>query len=92
MSRRRGSSPIPGLPPNAQVCQGNLETGDVVEVLPTSTISVALKDRSQTFLYHPQTEALYQWFEMGPSSNAVDGAFSFPDESALAHSAVPSPH
>jgi hypothetical protein len=84
--------PIPGLPPNAQVCQGNLETGDVVEVLPTSTIPVPLKDRGQTFLYHPQTEALYQWFEMGPSSNAVDGAFSFPDESALAHSAVPCPH
>lgn len=83
--------PIPGLPPNAKVCQGSLETGDVIEVLPSSVIPVALKDRGQTFTYHPQTEALYQWFEMGPSSNAVDGAFSFPDETALTHSAVPCP-
>jgi hypothetical protein len=83
--------PIPGLPANAQVCQGNLETGDVVEVLPTTVIPIALKDRGQTFLYHPQTEALYQWFEMGQKSNAVDGAFSFPDETALTKSAVPCP-
>jgi len=48
--------------------------------------------RNQTFLYHPQTEALLQWFEMGTTSNAIDGAFSYPNTAALTHSAVPCPH
>jgi hypothetical protein len=28
---------------------------------------------------------------MGPSSNAIDGAFSFPDETTLTRSALPCP-
>jgi hypothetical protein len=50
-----------------------------------------LKDKNQTFLYHPQTEALLQWFEMGTTSDAIAGAFSYPDTSALTQSAVPCP-
>jgi len=71
----------------ARVCQSNLETGDPVEVLANATVPITL----DSFTYHPQTEALFQWFEMGGRSNAIDGAFSFPDETALTRSAVPCP-
>jgi hypothetical protein len=83
---------FPNQPATSRVCQGNLETGDPVEVLPTATVGIFLKDKNQTFLYHPQTEALLQWFEMGSTSNAIGGAFSYPDISALPHSAVPCPN
>jgi len=82
---------FPGQPPTSKVCQGNLETGDPVEVLPTATVGILLKDRNHTFLYHPQTEALLQWFEMGTTSDAIGGAFSYPDTTALTQSAVPCP-
>ncbi|HEV2963400.1 MAG TPA: hypothetical protein VG649_16345 [Candidatus Angelobacter sp.] len=82
---------FPGFPPTARVCQGNLETGDPVEVLRTSSVPIKLRERDEVFTYHPQTEALLQWFEMGTKSNAIDGAFSFPDETALPHSALPCP-
>jgi len=71
----------------SRVCQGNLETGDPVEVLANATVPITLN----SFTYHPQTEALLQWFEMGGSSNAIDGAFSFPNETALTRSAIPCP-
>jgi hypothetical protein len=34
---------------------------------------------------------LLQWFTQGPASNAIDGAWSYPDENALTKSAVPCP-
>ena len=79
---------FPNLP---SACQGNLETGDPVEVLPTTTVPLPVRDRNTVYTFHPQTEALLQWFEMGTKSNAVDGAFSFPDETALTQSATPCP-
>jgi hypothetical protein len=82
---------FPGEPANSTVCQGNLETGDPVEVLPNATVPITLTVSGKPFTFHPQTEALLQWFEMGASSNAVDGAFSYPDETALTASAVPCP-
>jgi hypothetical protein len=82
---------FPGVPANAKICQGNLETGDPVEVLPIATVPITIKERHEVFTFHPQTEALLQWFEMGAKSNALDGAFSFPDEAALPHSALPCP-
>jgi hypothetical protein len=81
----------PALSAQARVCQNNLETADPVEVLPTATVPITLQENGQPFTYHPQTNALFEWFEMGPSSNAIDGAFSFPDETALAQSAIPCP-
>jgi hypothetical protein len=77
---------FPGEP---GACQGNLETGDPVEVLANGTVAVPIKELSNTFTYHPQTEALLQWFEQGSTSNALGGAFSYPDTSALTTSAVP---
>jgi hypothetical protein len=82
---------FPGQPPTSKVCQGNLETGDPVEVLPNATVSIFVKERNEVFLYHPQTEALLQWFEMGATSDAISGAFSYPDTAALPQSAVPCP-
>jgi len=82
---------FPGQPANSTVCQGNLETGDPVEVLANATVPITLTVSGKPFTFHPQTEALLQWFEMGASSNAVDGAFSYPDETALTASAVPCP-
>jgi hypothetical protein len=43
------------------------------------------------FTYHPQTEALLQWFEMGATSDVLGGAFSYPNTAALPHSALPCP-
>ena len=77
--------------PGLTLCQDNLETGDPVEVLPTITVDIALRERHEVFHYHPQTEALLQWFEMGATSDAIDGAFSYPDTTALTRSAVPCP-
>ncbi len=82
---------FPNQPPASKACQGNLETGDPVAVLPDATVGIFLKDRNQTFVYHPQTEALLQWFEMGTVSDALGGAFSYPNTSALTQSAVPCP-
>ena len=82
---------FPGVPANARVCQGNLETGDPVELLPNTTVTLNVKERHQIFSYHPQTEALLQWFEMGTSSDALGGAFSYPNTTALTNSAVPCP-
>jgi hypothetical protein len=81
---------FPGQPAHSKVCQGNLETGDPVEVLPVATVPITLKEDGRLFTYHPQTEALLQWFEMG-TSNAIEGAFSFPDGTALPHAAVACP-
>jgi hypothetical protein len=82
---------FPGEPANSKVCQGNLETGDPVEVLPDATVAVPLRESGKIYTFHPQTEALLQWFSQGPASNAIDGAWSYPNESALTRSAVPCP-
>jgi hypothetical protein len=67
---------FPGVPGS---CQGNLETGDPVEVLANATFPVTLHG----FVYHPQTEALFQWFTREVPSSAFGGAYSYPDMTAL---------
>jgi hypothetical protein len=83
---------FPGQPANSAVCQNNLEEGDPIEVLPNATTTIEVKEGKFEFLYHPQNIPLLQWFEMGTSSSAIDGAFSFPDETVLPHSALPCPN
>ncbi|HLW55211.1 MAG TPA: hypothetical protein VKW06_20445 [Candidatus Angelobacter sp.] len=82
---------FPGEPPTAKVCQGNLEEGDPIEVLANATTTITVKEGGFNFTYHPQNIPLLQWFEMGAKSDAIDGAFSFPDETLLPHSALPCP-
>ena len=82
---------FPGVPANSKTCQANLEVGDPVEVVGNSTAAIEVKEGKFDKIYHPQNEALYQWFNMGATSSAIDGAYSFPDETALPHSALPCP-
>ena len=71
---------FPGEP---GVCQGNLETGDPVEVLAHASFPVTLKSAGVPTTYHPQTEALLQWFAETVPSDALHGAYSYPDLTAL---------
>jgi hypothetical protein len=66
------------LSPNGN-CQNNLEVGDVIEGLPHETFPIVLNG----FTYHPQNEALLQWFEFEVPSSALHGAYSYPDENVL---------
>ena len=66
------------LSPNGN-CQDNMEVGDVIENLPDGLFPVTLNG----FTYHPQNEALMQWVVTGQPSDALDGAFSYPDTSVL---------
>lgn len=82
---------FPGQPANSTVCQSGLETGDPIEGLSNAVFPITLTEGTTSITFHPQNEALLQWFEMGASSNAVDGAFSYPDETVLTQSAIPCP-
>jgi hypothetical protein len=66
------------LSPNGN-CQNDLEVGDVIEGLPNGTYPITMNG----FTYHPQNEALLQWFEFKQTSNAIDHAYSYPDETVL---------
>ncbi|HLJ28808.1 MAG TPA: hypothetical protein VKY85_19015 [Candidatus Angelobacter sp.] len=63
---------FPGAPPG--VCSNVLETGDPVENLANPTFPVMVDG----FLYHPQTEALLQWFSRENPSSAFQGDYSYP--------------
>ncbi|MGA8089663.1 MAG: hypothetical protein WCA10_20495 [Terracidiphilus sp.] len=82
---------FPGQPANSTVCQANLENGDPIEGLANATSAIKVKQGGANTIYHPQNIALHQWFEMGATSSAIDGAFSFPDETVLPTSAIPCP-
>ena len=71
---------FPGIPGG---CQDNLETGDPLELFARQTVPIEIEGHGERFVYHPQTEALLQWFEQKPKSDAIHGAFSFPDMRAL---------
>jgi hypothetical protein len=66
------------LAPNGN-CQDDLEVGDVIEGLPRATFPIKMNGRT----YHPQNEALLQWFEFESPSSAIHGAYSYPDETTL---------
>lgn len=60
-------------------CQDDLEPGDVIEGLPESPIAIKTKGRT----YHPQNEALLQWFQFQSPSTAIGGAYSYPNPNVL---------
>jgi hypothetical protein len=66
------------LSPNGN-CQDDLEVGDVIEGLPHATYPIKMNGRT----YHPQNEALLQWFEFQSPSTAIDGSYSYPNEKTL---------
>jgi hypothetical protein len=71
---------FPGEP---GVCQGNLETGDPVEVLANAVFPVTLKNKGVDSTFHPQTDALLRWFAQTVPSAAIPGAYSYLDLTAL---------
>jgi len=73
------------LSPNGN-CQDNLEVGDVVEGLPNQVFPVKMPNG---FTYHPQNEALLQWFEFESPSGAINGAYSYPDITTLTALSAP---
>lgn len=61
-------------------CGGNLlEVGDPIEILPNPSFPVSVDG----YTYHPQTLALLQWFTRETPSSAIDGAYSYANESIL---------
>ena len=66
------------LSPNGG-CQDNLEVGDVIEGLPNQVFPITMNGMT----YHPQNEALLQWFEFESPSSALHGTYSYPDETTL---------
>jgi len=66
------------LSPNGN-CQNNLETGDVIEGLPNANHPITLDGVT----YHPQNEALLQWFAGQTPSSAIGHAYSYPDKTIL---------
>ena len=73
------------FPDEAGTCADELEVGDPVEVLANVVSPIHLSGRT----YHPQTEALLQWFKEKSPSTALNGAFSYPNTKALTAPAVP---
>jgi hypothetical protein len=72
------------FPSEPGTCQDNLETGDPVEVLSNPSFPVHVSGTT----YHPQTEALMQWFEQKSTSTAINSAFSYPNTKTLTHGAI----
>jgi len=75
--------------PGGTNCQSNLETGDPVEVLAPGLVTFPVTIGG--FTYHPQNEALLQWFAQVSPSNALHGAYSYPNESSLTTPSVSCP-
>jgi hypothetical protein len=76
------------LAPNGN-CQNNLETGDVIEGLSHAVYPVTLTTGGHPFTYHPQNEALLQWFEFESPSSALGGAYSYPNTNVLTAPSAP---
>lgn len=72
------------LSPNGN-CQDDLEDGDVIEGLPDGVFPMKLNG----FLYHPQNEALLQWFAFKSPSDALGGAYSYPNMNTLTALSAP---
>jgi hypothetical protein len=80
MNNPFGSNAVPAWQvPNSSACQSNLETGDPLATMPNSGYPVLIDG----FTYHPQSQVLLQWFQRGSASDAIEGAFSFPDQTLM---------
>ena len=66
------------------LCQNNLENGDVIEGLLNAVFPMTMNG----YTYHPQNEALLQWFAGQSPSSAYQHAYSYPDTTVLTSPAV----
>jgi len=57
----------------------------VIEGLTKATFPITMNG----FTYHPQNEALLQWFEFQQPSDALGGAYSYPDTTVLTGPSAP---
>lgn len=67
-------------------CQDDLEDGDVIEALPNATTAIQMPNG---VTYHPQNEALLQYFQRKVPSDALHSAYSYPNESTLSGISAP---
>ena len=78
-----GSDGVHGITPWWQApngnCQNDLEPGDVLEGLPEATTAIRTKGHT----YHPQTEALLEWFASESPSRALGASYSYPNQNLL---------
>jgi hypothetical protein len=77
--------PAWAFPNGAGGCQNSLETGDPVALFSTAGFPVTIDG----FTYHPQSQALLQWFQRTDRSDAARGVFSFPDGTLLSSPSEP---
>jgi hypothetical protein len=61
------------------LCLNAMEVADVVDYLPGGVSPMPMHG----FTYHLENVALRQWFEEKPPSDAIGGAYSYPDTSIL---------
>jgi hypothetical protein len=86
MNNPFGSNQVPEWQvPNSTGCQNNLETGDPLATMPNAGYPVPIDG----FTYHPQSQVLLQWFQRGSASDAIEGAFSFPDQTLVTSPSQP---
>jgi len=75
-----GTNMVPSwqYPTAGMGCQSTLETGDPLATLPNAGYPVSIDG----ITYHPQNQVLLPWFTR-QASTALDGAYTFPDQSLL---------
>ena len=77
MNNPFGSNLVPAWQvPGGAGCQNNLETADPLAAMPNAGFPVPIDG----FTYHPHNQVMLQWFERGATSDAFEGAYSFPDQ------------
>jgi hypothetical protein len=62
---------------------------DGIEGLPNAVYPVTLPNGGNSYTYHPQNEALLQWVEFQSPSDAINGAYSYPDTTVLTAPSAP---
>lgn len=75
------------LAPGNGGCADILENADVIAGLANGRVLFPITMNGMT--YHPQNVALLQWFEFRSPSDALHGAYSYPDEAALTALSAP---
>ncbi len=79
----------PWVDGSVSFCQGNLETGDVIEAMAAgdAVYPMNVSTSGGTYTYHPQNTGLLDWFTRNPYSDTATGAaagtYSWPNTNTL---------